>query len=635
MRDGFLRVATATPQVRVADCTYNAERIIELARQAAQQDSSLVVFPELCVTAYTCGDLFLQTRLLDSAEAALFKIAQQTATLDLIIVVGVPIRDFGALYNCAAVLFHGSILGLIPKRCLPNYAELSESRYFMPGPAYKTVTLAGQTIPLGYELIFSCRSMPAFRLGIEVCEDLLAGSPLSSRLARSGATVIANPSASSEIIGRAEYLRSLVLMQSARLKAAYLYSNAGDGESTTDLVFAGHSMIAENGTMLSESPMFTTGLTTADIDLSRLESERRRVDTFSAQDGEPHTVWFDLPLKALDLRRVFKMHPFVPPDKEGLDKRCGEVLALQAAGLLSRLRHTGIKTAVIGLSGGLDSALALIVTVRAFDALSYDRSGIVAVTMPCFGTTERTKNNARALALSYGVTLREIPIDQAVRQHFLDISHREDIHDITYENAQARERTQVLMDIANQTGGLVVGTGDMSELALGWVTYNGDHMSMYAVNASVPKTLVRHLVSYEAERVGGKTGKVLKDILDTPISPELLPPAGKDISQQTENIIGPYELHDFFLYYMLRFGYSPKKIFRISCIAFSKSYTPKTIKKWLVVFLKRFFSSQFKRSCMPDSPKIGTVSLSPRGALRMPSDAVSDEWLREAEKIEV
>ncbi len=633
MKDGFLRIAAATPSIRVADCLYNAERIAELAVKAAHSGASLVVFPELSITAYTCGDLFLQIRLLESAQAAVLQVAQKTAGLDMLVVVGFPLADGGALYNCAAVLYHGGVLGIVPKQNIPNYSEFYETRHFTPGPAFKTVMLGGSEVPFGYDMIFACEDMPGFRLGIELCEDLWVTSPPSGRLASLGATVLANLSASDEIIGKAYFRKLLVQAQSAHLIAAYLYSDAGEGESSTDMIFAGHNLICENGTVLAESQRFGTGLTFADVDLQRLAYERRRTSTFTVSHEQTNTVWFTMPVRELELRRTFSPFPFVPAGEGELSARCKEILTLQATGLATRLRHTSAKTVVVGLSGGLDSTLALIVAAHAFDILSLDPKGIVAVTMPCFGTTERTRGNALALAHAYGACLREIPIDNAVRQHFSDIGQDEDTHDVTYENAQARERTQVLMDIANQTGGLVIGTGDLSELALGWATYNGDHMSMYAVNASIPKTLVRHLVSYEAKSAQEKTKAVLSDILDTPVSPELLPPAGGDISQRTEEIIGPYELHDFFLYYMLRFGFSPQKIFRLAHLAFKDSYTPREIKKWLIVFIKRFFSQQFKRSCLPDGPKVGSVTLSPRGDFRMPSDAQAGEWLAEAQRI--
>ena len=634
MKDGFLRVAAATPSIKVADCNFNIKNMIDISIEAEKEGVSLLIFPELSVTAYTCGDLFLQKRLLDSAEAAVVKLAANTASLDLIVVTGVPVRDGAALYNCAAVLYHGEILGFVPKQNNPNYSEFYELRHFSPGPEGKTVLFGGRLVPLGLNIIFACRTLPEFRFGIEICEDLWVPIPPSCALALAGATIIANLSASDEIIGKAQYRRSLVESQSGRLIAGYIYSDAGEGESTTDMVFAGHNLIAENGGLLAESKRFTTGLTIADVDLQRLLYERRRTTTYPDQTDKMTTIWFDLPIRQLDLRRQVAPLPFVPVGTNDLAERCEEILTLQASGLAKRLRHTECKTALVGLSGGLDSTLALIVTVHAFEILGLDKKGIIAITMPGFGTTSRTKNNADILAPAYGVTLKEISIDLAVKQHFLDIGQDENVHDVTYENSQARERTQVLMDIANQKNGLVVGTGDLSELALGWATYNGDHMSMYSVNASIPKTLVRHLVAFEANRSEGTLKKVLSDVLDTPVSPELLPPVNGEISQVTEDIVGPYELHDFFLYYMVRYGYTPKKIFRLACLAFGESYKPSVIKKWLIVFINRFFSQQFKRSCLPDGPKVGTVTLSPRGDFRMPSDASSVEWLSEAQEIE-
>lgn len=636
MKDGFLRIAAATTPIRVADCTYNAGRIVEAAAEAAKEGASLTVFPELCITGYTCGDLFLQQRLLDAAEQALLLVAENTKALDMLVVVGLPVRDGAALYNCGAVVCHGEVLGFVPKTHIPNYTEFYELRHFTPAPDYKMIEFQGKQVPMGNRLLFSCENMPEFCLGVEICEDLWHSAPPSSFLCAAGATIIANLSASDEIIGKASYRRSLVASQSGRQIAAYLYSDAGEGESSTDMVFAGHNLITENGVLLAESERFTTGAVFADVDLQRLMTERRRMTTFpkgGAQDV--HRIAFRLPLKELALRRSIPAMPFVPAQAEDLEERCEEILSLQAAGLATRLRHTGCRTAVVGLSGGLDSTLALIVLARAFDALSLPREGIIAVTMPCFGTTERTKNNAAALCEAYGATLREIPIGKAVTQHFADIGQPLDRLDVTFENGQARERTQVLMDLANQQGALVVGTGDLSELALGWATYNGDHMSMYGVNASIPKTLVRYLAAYEAQRSGGVLEEVLRDVLDTPVSPELLPPVDGEIAQKTEDIVGPYELHDFYLYYMLRFGFPPAKIFRMARHAFDGRYEAAVIKKWLIVFLRRFFAQQFKRSCLPDGPKVGSVTLSPRGDFRMPSDARSDEWLKEAESLAV
>ena len=633
MKDGFVRIAAATPALRVADCAYNAEQTISLARRAADEGAAVVVFPELGLTGYTCGDLFLSQTLLEGAESALDHILEETAALNAVLLVGLPVRCGAALYNCAAVMMGGKLLGLIPKTYLPNYAEFYEARHFSSGKDVdEEIVLAGQTVRLCAQQIFCCRQLPDFMFGAEICEDLWVPSAPSENLAAAGATLICNLSASDELIGKMQYRRQLVCGQSGRLICAYVYADAGQGESSQDMVFAGHNLIAENGSLLAESRRFETGLIFADADLSRLAAERRRTTTYP-KSGCAARVPFDLVPHELALRRTFSPTPFVPQSRENLAERCEEILALQAEGLCTRLRHTHCQCAVVGLSGGLDSTLALIVMVHAFDRLGLDRKGILAVTMPCFGTTKRTKSNAVKLAEAYGVTLRQVDITASVTQHFADIGQDMDIHDVTYENGQARERTQVLMDLANKCGGLVVGTGDLSELALGWATYNGDHMSMYAVNCSIPKTLVRHLTAYEAGRSVGELRDVLLDILATPVSPELLPPKDGDIAQRTEDIVGPYELHDFFLYYLLRFGFAPRKIYRLCRLAMDGRYDDTTIKKWLLVFLRRFFAQQFKRSCLPDGPKVGTVTLSPRGDWRMPSDAVSALWLHEAEQL--
>lgn len=632
MKDGFLKIASATPDIRVADCTYNAASVVKAARKACRDGAGILLLPELCLTAYTCGDLFRDSTLLRSAERSLLDITKQTAGLDMLIVLGLPVADGAELYNCAAVLSRGEILGFVPKSNIPNYSEFYEARHFTPGPDYKEINFSGRTVPLGTHLLFQCRSMPELTVGIEICEDLWVADPASSKLALNGATVLLNPSASDETIGKAEYRRALVKGQSARLLCAYVYADAGEGESTTDLVFTGHNLIAENGLTLAESKRFVNEMITADIDVQRIVAERRRMTTFvSAQDTSMHRIDFDLNIKECKLTRTFAPLPFVPESSRDLMERCEEIFSLQVAGLKKRLMHTGCKNAVIGVSGGLDSTLALLVTVRAFDALKLDRKGITAVSMPGFGTTGRTKSNASVLAEQLGAELKEISISAAVTQHFADIGHNPRKHDVTYENSQARERTQILMDIANQSGGIVIGTGDLSELALGWATYNGDHMSMYAVNCSIPKTLVRHLVSYEARISSRQLRGVLQDILDTPVSPELLPPVDGVISQKTESIVGPYELHDFFLYYMLRFGFKPSKIHRIAVLAFKDQYSPAEIKKWLTVFYTRFFAQQFKRSCLPDGPKVGSVTLSPRGDWRMPSDACAAEWMKDLE----
>ena len=630
MKDGFLRVASATPHIKVADCTGNAQKIIAMSKEASANGASLVVFPELCITGYTCGDLFLQRALLNSAEENLKVIINETKDLDCVILVGLPVRANSGLYNCAAVIYHGDLLGLVPKKYIPNYSEFYELRHFTPAKdgLIDVGMFSGentQFTEIEKNVIFQCVEMPEFKLGVEICEDLWTAEPPSGKLALNGATIIANLSASDEVIGKADYRRMLVKSQSARLLSAYVYTSAGLGESTQDLVFSGHNLICENGSILAESKRFDTGIIYADVDLQKMENERAKANTFVGEYNFER-VCFHLPVKDLTLHRHFSKTPFVPTNKTNLDERCEEILTIQATGLATRIQHTNAKSIVIGLSGGLDSTLALIVAVHAMDMLKRDRKDIIAVTMPCFGTTKRTKSNAEILAESYGVSFKDINISKAVTQHFEDIGQSLDVLDVTFENGQARERTQVLMDIANKTGGFVVGTGDLSELALGWATYNGDHMSMYAVNASIPKTLVRHLTAFEAEHSEGNLKKALLDILDTPVSPELLPPKDGEISQKTEDLVGPYELHDFFLYYLVRQGFTPKKIFRLAKIAFEGAYDDETIKKWLKTFLRRFFSQQFKRSCLPDGPKVGTVTLSPRGDWRMPSDAVNTEF---------
>ena len=638
MQDGFVKIAAATPDLRVADCAYNASEIVKQAKQAAAKGAHLVVFPELCLTGYTCGDLFLQRTLLDGALAALDAVRRETAELNAAVVVGLPLVQQGKLFNVAAVLCGGKIEGVVPKQFIPNYSEFYEARHFVSGAGvpFQTISLLGQdTLFAGGEpLVFQCADMPEFTLGVEICEDLWVADPPSTRLAQAGATGIVNLSASDEIIGKASYRRDLVRQQSARLLCAYLYADAGFGESTQDLVFAGHDLIAENGALLAESRLFDRGVIYADIDVQRLTHERRRMNTFAVEQN-PMVAALPVHPGANDLTdRTFPRTPFVPASKALRDERCEEILSLQATGLATRLRHTHAKTAVVGLSGGLDSTLALIVLVHAFDMLGLDRKGILAVTMPCFGTTARTKGNAEKLADAYGVTLQTVDIKAAVDQHFSDIGQSKDDLSVTFENGQARMRTLVLMNLANKTGGMVVGTGDLSELALGWATYNGDHMSMYGVNASIPKTLVRYLVAYEADRTMGELSDVLYDVLDTPVSPELLPPKDGEISQKTEDLVGPYELHDFFLYYMMRVTYEPKKLYRVAKYAFQGQYEEEVILKWLKIFYRRFFAQQFKRSCLPDGPKVGSVAVSPRGDLRMPSDACVRIWLEELEELE-
>lgn len=636
MRHGFIKVAAATPDIRVADVDYNKGQIIKQMDEAADAGAKIIVFPELCITGYTCSDLFLQDILLNSAKKALVEIAEYTKNLDALVFVGVPIAVGGELYNVAAALNHGNILGFTTKSFLPNYGEFYEMRQFRPGPKKaEKILFGGKEIPFGPQLLFVEKQMTNLIVSAEICEDVWSPVPPSIEAAREGATVIVNCSASDETIGKASYREALISGQSARLISGYIYANAGEGESTTDLVFGGHNLIAENGTILAEAKRFSNGIIYTEFDVQKIANERRKNTTFTeTQEHVLPRIPFGLEQTETILTRTFPSRPFVPRDDQERAKRCEEILTIQAMGLKKRLAHTHAKSAVVGISGGLDSTLALLVTAKAFDALGLERSGITAVTMPCFGTTDRTYQNACKMSLKVGATLREVRIGDAVMQHFKDIGHDPQDHSVTYENSQARERTQVLMDIANQTGGLVIGTGDMSELALGWATYNGDHMSMYGVNASVPKTLVRHLVHYFADTCEDSSLKeVLYDVLDTPVSPELLPPKDGKIAQKTEDLVGPYELHDFFLYYFLRFGYAPSKIYRIAKYSFAGEYDDETIYKWLRTFCWRFFAQQFKRSCLPDGPKVGTVALSPRGDWRMPSDACVASWMRDLEQV--
>ncbi|MCR4672027.1 MAG: NAD(+) synthase [Lachnospiraceae bacterium] len=635
MYDGFLKVASATPDIVVGDPLYNADSVIKEMDMACEAGCGVVVFPELCLTGYTCSDLFLQEALLDQAEEGLFAVAEHSRGQNMLTVAGLPILKDGLLYNAAAVIFEGEILGFVTKSNIPNYAEFYEARHFHKGPALSAVTVRGKEYPFGRNILFQCREMPEFVLGIEICEDLWVAGPPSVSHALAGATVIANLSASNESAGKSIYRHDLVKGQSGRLMCCYIYSDAGEGESTTDLVFSGDNMICENGSVLACADRFKNSIIMAGTDLKKLLAERRRISIWESAAEEDHLrVMFSMKLHETDLDRKFDPCPFVPDDPSDKAGRCEEILMMQKMGLKKRLVHTGCRNAVIGVSGGLDSTLALLVTAGAFDLAGIPRSGITAVTMPCFGTTGRTHGNAVLLAESLGTELKEVDIRESVMLHFRDIGQDPSVTDVTYENSQARERTQVLMDIANKTGGLVVGTGDLSELALGWATYNGDHMSMYGVNASVPKTLVRHLVRYIADTSEDASIKAtLLDILDTPVSPELIPPVDGDISQKTEDIVGPYELHDFFLYHMLRTAAHPKKIFRMAKNAFGGIYSDEIILKWMKIFYRRFFSQQFKRSCVPDGPKVGSVALSPRGDLRMPSDASSAVWLRELEEI--
>lgn len=700
MKDGFIKVAAGTPDVQVADCEFNAAEIIKMVREMEAEGARVMVFPELCITAYTCGDLFWQENLLEEAKVQLMRIAEETADVDAIIFVGLPLEYKGKLYNVAAGLNHGEILGFVSKTYLPNYNEFYEARYFTSGedvdgtvtirrseyglhhdeemtdedvefgleaelealeeedsfeeleeideePDYidedETEEFDEVDVPISSNILFICQEMPKLKIAAEICEDLWVPNPPSVGHAYHGANLIVNLSASDEVVGKDSYRKSLVSAQSARLLCGYIYATAGEGESTQDVVYGGHNLIAENGTILAESRRFVNGALYADLDIHRLDNERRRMTTCrfvpdlapEGQDVFYNEVYFNAGRGVTPLTRKFDSRPFVPGIKEERERRCDEILNIQAMGLKKRLAHIHCQNAVIGLSGGLDSTLALLVTVRAFDMLGMPREKITAVTMPCFGTTDRTYNNACQLSECLGATLKEVNIREAVNLHFRDIGHDPEVHDVTYENGQARERTQILMDIANQSGGIVIGTGDLSELALGWATYNGDHMSMYAVNASVPKTLVRHLVRYYADTCeDAKLSEILLDILDTPVSPELLPPKDGVISQKTEDLVGPYELHDFFLYYMLRWTFPPKKIFRLAQNAFAGEYDDETILKWLKTFYRRFFMQQFKRSCLPDGPKVGSVAVSPRGDLRMPSDACAKLWLKQIEELE-
>ena len=638
MKDGFIKAAAGTVDVVVADVEYNTQAVLARMREADAAGANVLVLPELCLTGYTCGDLFFSDCLLGAVEPALQAIVEASKALYPVVAVGLPLRFGGKLYNCAAVVHAGRILGVVPKTHIPNYGEFYELRQFasasvLGGRTYE-LTLCGQTVPFGAKLLFSCAGMPDYTFGVELCEDLWVPCPPSTALCAGGAAIILNLSASDEVIGKAEYRRSLVSSTSARLACGYVYCSASPTESTQDMVFSRHHLIAENGTILAENePFGDAALTVSEIDVQRLAHERHRVTTYDAVP-DLQTVLFRQLLRDTALTRHFAPNPFVPPYDEQLRARAEAILRIQSQGLKKRIEHTHAKTVVLGISGGLDSTLALLVCVRAFDLAGRSRKEILCVTMPCFGTTKRTKSNAVALCQALGVSVQEVNITASVRQHFADIGHDETVHDVTYENCQARERTQVLMDIANQSGGLVIGTGDLSELALGWATYNGDHMSMYAVNCSVPKTLVRYIVRYEADSSAPALRGILLDILDTPVSPELLPAdENGQIAQKTEDLVGPYELHDFFLYHTLRFGSRPRKLFRMASYAYGGKYSRETILHWLKTFCRRFFQQQFKRSCIPDGPKVGSVTLSPRGDWRMPSDASSRLWLEEAEKL--
>lgn len=646
MQNGFIKVAAAIPSVKVADCSYNVQQIESLIAMAEGKGVEVIVFPELCITGYTCQDLFKQTLLLEQAETSVLMLLDFTRKLDIISIVGVPVVVGDLLLNCAAVIQKGDLLGLVPKTYLPNYSEFYEKRWFASSQDLQPseIRFAGNKIVVTPQPTLF-RTCDGAMFGVEICEDVWAPVPPSCNLALSGADIIFNLSASDELIGKHDYLKGLLAQQSARMISGYVYSGCGFGESTQDVVYGGNAIAYENGQLLAESERFAldSQLIITQIDVEKIRNERRTNSTYiNAQRGHDsrivnaHTV---MP-RDFELIRDVDPHPFIPKTDD-MEKSCDEIFSIQVAGLAKRLVHTGCKTVVVGISGGLDSTLALLVCVRTFDKLQLSRKGIVGVTMPGFGTTDRTYNNAVNLMKSLGITLREISIADAVKQHFNDIGHDINVHDVTYENSQARERTQILMDLSNQLGALVIGTGDLSELALGWATYNGDHMSMYGVNAGVPKTLIKHLVKFVAmSEDSDETRSILLDIIDTPISPELIPAdeAG-NITQKTEDLVGPYELHDFFLYHIIRFGYRPSKIFMLARKAFDGSnpetpfYDDETIKKWLTIFLRRFFNQQFKRSCLPDGPKVGSVSLSPRGDWRMPSDASSALWLKECEQI--
>ena len=646
MNYGFLKVAAATPKIEVGNCMHNADEIIKMIKDANEQHVSMIVFPELCITGYTCGDLFLQDSLLDMAKKALLKIVKETVDFEMLIIVGLPLTYNSVLYNAAAVIAKGEILGFVPKSVIPNYSEFYECRHFTSGigvEGYLDID-EDESAWFSANTLFKCESMPELVFGVEICEDLWAPDSPSLGLALAGATVIANLSASNEITGKMEYRKNLVSMQSAKCLCGYIYANAGEGESTTDVVYPGQNLIAENGRFIAKSERFKNDMAVAYLDLQKIVNERRRIKSFNIKKTEAYqTIEFDINVSNITgFDRKIDSMPFVPISGKNREDRCEEIITIQAMGLKKRMEHTNCKCAVIGISGGLDSTLALLATANAFDRLGLDRKNIIAVTMPGFGTTDRTYSNAVSLIKSLGATFKEISIVDGVTQHFKDIEHDLDNHDVTYENGQARYRTLLLMDLANKYNGLVIGTGDLSELALGWATYNGDHMSMYGVNGGIPKTLIRHLVRFYADTCGDETlSGVLNDVLDTPVSPELLPPENGTISQKTEDLVGPYELHDFFLYYVLRFGYTPEKVYFLACNAFAKpneakgssAYDSETILKWLKTFYRRFFAQQFKRSCLPDGPKVGTVALSPRGDWRMPSDAVAKEWLDRLENL--
>jgi len=643
MNNGYLKVSAATPEVKVANPVYNAEQIIKLIMICEKEGSKIVVFPELCITGYTCGDLFLQDALLDEAMNQVGVIANKTKDYDMVIVVGLPMTKQSRIYNVAAVIFRGKVIGFVPKTYLPNYSEFYEARHFTSGKDildYVKVDFQEEEIPFGPNLLFECENVRNLTIAAEICEDVWVAIPPSSYHAKAGATVIANLSASNESTGKSEYRSNLIGMQSAKLICGYIYASAGEGESTADLVFSGHNMIFENGNMLNELPRFRSGQITTEIDLERLSNERRRIGTYEIPENlraEYKRIPFRFEKKeTVNLTRYIDKYPFVPDRKYQRDQRCEEIFMIQAMGLKKQMVHTNCEKVILGISGGLDSTLALLVVTKTFDMLGISRENIIAVTMPCFGTTDRTYENAVNLTKRLGTTLREIPIHDAVTLHLESIGHDLATHDVTYENGQARMRTLVLMNVASKENGMVVGTGDMSELALGWATYNGDQMSMYGINASVPKTLVRYLVEYyEDTHEDKELRSILNSILYTPISPELLPLKDVEVAQKIEDIVGPYELHDFYLYNILRHGYRPSKVFLLAKNAFKNEYGEEVILKWLKNFYRRFFSQEFKRSCLPDGPKVGSIAISPRGDLRMPSDASCELWLKEVEELEV
>jgi NAD+ synthetase len=636
MRDGFIKVSAVSPKVRVADCEYNARQIIEHINKESSEGAKIIVFPELAVTAYTCGDLFFQTALLDEAMESLKTVIESTKDKEVLVFVGFPFRYKAKLYNAAAVINAGKLIAVVPKTFIPNYNEFYEGRYFVSARGMENTWLDifGTKVLFGTKIIMSPESYPELKVSAEICEDLWAANAPSINHALAGANVIVNLSASDEIVSKSEYRLSMVATQSAKLYAGYIYASAGEGESTGDLVFSAHNIIAENGSVLAQSPKFKANAVRTEFDIQKLNTLRQKSNTFVLEDEGYTCLDFLINIERTELTRHMDVNPFIPTLPEEQSTHFEEIYNIQAYALKKRLEHTNVKNVVIGISGGLDSTLALISVTKAFDLLGLDRRGIKALTLPAFGTTDRTYKNACDLTLALGAELKEINISRAVSGHLQDIGHSADEHDTTYENAQARERTQVLMDYANKVNGFVIGTGDLSELALGWATYNGDHMSMYAVNASIPKTLVRYMIRYYADMSCDEIKSILYDILDTPVSPELLPPVDGKISQKTEDLVGPYELHDFFLYNMLKFGYSPKKVYRLALIAFKGVYDREYILKWLKSFYRRFFTQQFKRSCMPDGPKVGTVCLSPRGDLRMPSDACMNVWINDLESMD-